>query len=185
MVVSVDTGGPASRRRCGQLAHWRVLQTSLLRTTDQSQPEWLLCPPARDQQPPVPSSGGQESYWPLVYSSEQPLSRRQRWRRPDKQSILIADASQAFFEAKASRPICVELVDEDRSEKDRRLDRVGLLEKSMYGKRDAAVNWQNEVARAMTSLSLKRGQCNSYTHHYRERGIKALIHGDDCLQWKL
>jgi hypothetical protein len=51
-------------------------------------------------------------------------------------TMVIADASRAFFEAKATRDVCVELVDEDKTEDDRKQDRVGWLRLSMYGTRD-------------------------------------------------
>ena len=63
--------------------------------------------------------------------------------------MMINDASRAFFEAKATRPICIELPEEDRTDEDRRLDRVGLLKLSLYGTRDAAMHWQEEVAKEM------------------------------------
>ena len=61
--------------------------------------------------------------------------------------IMINDESRAFFEAPAVRNICVEIPAEDLDEADKRHDRVGHLRMSLYGTRDAAMNWQEEVAR--------------------------------------
>jgi len=93
--------------------------------------------------------------------------------------MLIADVSRAFFEAKARRKICVELVEEDKTVKDKEQDMVGLLELSMYGTRDAAINWQEEVARAMAGWGFRRGRYNPCLYWHRERGLKVLVHGDD------
>ena len=54
--------------------------------------------------------------------------------------MLIADVSRAFFEAAATRNVCVEIVQEDRTPEDDRLDLVGKLDLSMYGTRDAPAN---------------------------------------------
>jgi len=99
--------------------------------------------------------------------------------RTGVRSVLIADVSRAFFEAKARRKLCVELVDEDKTEDDKAEDKVGLLELSMYGTRDAATNWQEEVAKEMRGWGFRRGRYNPCMYWHRERGIKVLIHGDD------
>ena len=61
--------------------------------------------------------------------------------------IMINDVDRAFFEAPAVRQVCVELPDEDLTSSDRSLDRVGHLQMSLYGTRDAAMDWQEEVAK--------------------------------------
>ena len=63
--------------------------------------------------------------------------------------IMVNDVSRAFFEAPAVRKVCVEIPDEDLTAADRRADIVGHLRMSLYGTRDAAMNWQEEVAREM------------------------------------
>ena len=93
--------------------------------------------------------------------------------------MLIADVSRAFFEAKARRKVCVELVDEDRTAQDKEEDMVGLLELSMYGTRDAAINWQEEVARVMIGWGFRRGKYNPCLYWHRQMRTKVLVHGDD------
>ena len=61
--------------------------------------------------------------------------------------MMISDVSRAFFEATARRDICVELVDEDLAPGEKACDLVGHLQLSMYGTRDAAMNWQEEVGK--------------------------------------
>ena len=61
--------------------------------------------------------------------------------------IMINDVSRAFFEAPATRNICVVSPSENKTDMDARHDRVGHLRMSLYGTRDASTNWQEEVAR--------------------------------------
>ena len=75
--------------------------------------------------------------------------------------VMINDVARAFFEAPAVRQVCVELRDEDLSSSDRNLDRVGHLNMSLYGTRDAAMNWQEEVAKEMKRWGLQRGPIQS------------------------
>ena len=96
-----------------------------------------------------------------------------------KKGILIADVSRAFFEADARRKVCVELAPEDRTEKDVEMDMVGLLNKSMYGTRDAAINWQEEVAKSMKAWGFRRGRYNPCVYVHAEMDIKVIVHGDD------
>ena len=64
-------------------------------------------------------------------------------------SLLIADVSRAFFEAPAKRDLCVELPEEALAAGETSLDTVGKLKASLYGTRDASMNWQEEVAKCM------------------------------------
>ena len=74
--------------------------------------------------------------------------------------VLVADVARAFFEAQATRNICVELPEEDKTLEDIHEDRVGWLQMSLYGTRDAARNWQEEVARQMKKWGFRRGVYN-------------------------
>ena len=64
-------------------------------------------------------------------------------------SLLIADVSRAFFEAPAKRDLCVELPEEAWAAGETVTDTVGMLKASMYGTRDASMNWQEEVSKCM------------------------------------
>ena len=50
------------------------------------------------------------------------------------------------------RDSCVEIPKEDKTEADVRHDKVGHLRMSLYGTRDAAMNWAEEVAKDMSRL---------------------------------
>ena len=59
---------------------------------------------------------------------------------------MVNGIARAYFEAPISRTVTVELPDEDKSDGQ---DMVGLLQKSLYGTRDAAINFQREVQKFM------------------------------------
>ena len=54
--------------------------------------------------------------------------------------IMVSDVARAFFEAPMKRTVCVELPQEARV--DGASDDVGLLQKSLYGTRDAAATFK-------------------------------------------
>ena len=93
--------------------------------------------------------------------------------------IMVNDVARAFFEAPAMRNICIKIPKEDMSEADRRHDKVGHLRMSLYGTRDAAMNWQDEVAKEMRKWGFTRGQYNPCLYYHRQRNIRTFLHGDD------
>lgn len=92
---------------------------------------------------------------------------------------MVNDVARAFFEAKATRTNCIELLAEDKTDADVTEDMVGLLNMSLIGTRDAAQNWQEEVAKEMAKWGFKRGIYNPCLYHHERWGLKTLVHGDD------
>ena len=92
---------------------------------------------------------------------------------------MINDVSRAFFEAPATRNICVEIPAEDKTDMDVRHDKVGHLRMSLYGTRDASTNWQEEVAREMNKWGFKRGRYNPCLYFHKERNLRTFLHGGD------
>ena len=74
--------------------------------------------------------------------------------------IMVNDVARAFFEAPAVRNVCVEIPVEDKEDADVKHDQVGHLRMSLYGTRDAAMNWQDEVAPVMVTHGFSRGRYN-------------------------
>merc|ERR1712086_1148632 len=91
--------------------------------------------------------------------------------------IMVNDVARAFFEAKAIRKLCVELPAECAEGCGGH--NVGLLRQSLYGTRDAAMNWQEEVARGMRGWGFSRGQYNPCLYTHAERRVQVFLHGDD------
>ena len=93
--------------------------------------------------------------------------------------LMINDVSRAFFEAPATRNICVELPKEDRTEPDVRHDKVGHLRMSLYGTRDASYNWQEEVAKEMEGWGFRQGKYNPCLYFHEGRRLRTFLHEDD------
>ena len=55
----------------------------------------------------------------------------------------------------------------------------GLLQCSLYGTRDAAKNWEEELAATLSSLKLTRGSACSCVWTDQGVDIVATVHGDD------
>ena len=56
---------------------------------------------------------------------------------------------------------------------------VGELKKSLYGTRDAAANFQDEVKLFLKSLGFIVGRYSTSTFWHAEKDIKTIVHGDD------
>ena len=54
-----------------------------------------------------------------------------------------------------------------------------MLLRSLYGTRDAAMNWQAEVTKAMRSWVFQQGKYNPCLYIDKAKGIEVLVHGDD------
>ena len=89
------------------------------------------------------------------------------------------DVRRAYFYTPARRRVFVELplVDYQLGEK----HMCGLLRYSLYGTRDAAQNWEEELATTLCSLKLTRGRACScvWRGHIKGEHIVATVHGDD------
>ena len=90
--------------------------------------------------------------------------------------IMVNDVARAYLEAKVERSIAIELPDEDKADGQ---DMLGILEMSLYGTRDAALNFQKEVRKFMKSKGFVMRKYNSCTYLNKAKGIKVMVHGDD------
>ena len=97
----------------------------------------------------------------------------------EEKVIMINGVARAFFEAKATRKVCIELPEDDKVLEDVKNDNVGLLKMSLYGTRDAATNWQEEVAKEMISWGFSRGRYNPCRYYHKGTHLKCLVNGDD------
>ena len=91
--------------------------------------------------------------------------------------LMYADVSRAYFYAKAVRPVYVKLPDEDLEEGDEH--RCGRLKMSMYGTRDAALNWSLEYAATLQAAGYVQGKANPCLFHNGSLGVSVMVHGDD------
>ena len=52
---------------------------------------------------------------------------------------------------------------------------------SLYGTRDAAMNWQEEVAKEMSRWGFKRGKYNPCVYWHPQTKLMVMVHGDDFM----
>ena len=58
-------------------------------------------------------------------------------------------------------------------------DVVGRLKLALYGTRDAAMLWQECVAKHLVSIGFRRGKSNPCVYFHAARSLRTLVHGDD------
>ncbi len=99
--------------------------------------------------------------------------QRNKWKSGKKLDFI--DVRRAYFHAKARRTVFIELPEEDQER-----GMCGELDKSMYGTRDAALNWEWEYTEFMTKQGgFKKGRASPCIFKNEEKGMCAVIHGDD------
>ena len=93
--------------------------------------------------------------------------------------VALVDVRRAYFLRSSTRRVFVELPPEDYQPGDEHM--CGLLRYSLYGTRDAAQNWEEELAATLSSLKLTRGSACScvWRGHIKGEDIVATVHGDD------
>ena len=93
--------------------------------------------------------------------------------------LALVDVRRAYFYAPARRKVFVELPREDYQLGDEHM--CGLLRYSLYGTRDAAQNWEEELASTLSGLGLTRRSACPCVWRGRIKGedIVATVHGDD------
>ena len=96
-----------------------------------------------------------------------------------KNKIAYADVSRAYFYAKANRPVYVKLPEEDQEPGDE--NKCGKLLMSMYGTRDAAVNWSSEYTATLLADGYKQGSSNPCLFYHPTTDVAVMVHGDDFI----
>lgn len=91
--------------------------------------------------------------------------------------ILSSDIKRAYFFAKAKRPIFIEIQIEDREPGDE--NKIGRLNLSLYGTRDAAMNWQDEFTGVLVKNGFQRGKASPCNFVNVQRKLCVTVHGDD------
>ena len=81
---------------------------------------------------------------------------------------------RAYFHARAHRKVYVDLPPEDKEE-----GMCGRLNKSMYGTRDAAQNWEKDYIEFMETAGFRRGRASPCVFWHKEKGVRVVVHGDD------
>ena len=104
-------------------------------------------------------------------------SKQSNWD-PGKNFVVMSnDIKRAYFYAPATRPIFVEIPEEDRNEEDDGL--VGQLNLSLYGTRDAALNWSKTYSDFLVSIGFRKGKASPCNFCHSQKAISVTVHGDD------
>ena len=99
--------------------------------------------------------------------------------RTGNKTMLVSDVSRAFFEAAARRKVAVILPDDALEPGENKDDVVGVLKQSLFGTRDAAVNFQREVKAMMENAGLTQLNYNASLYCNSKTGVRVMVHGDD------
>jgi hypothetical protein len=93
--------------------------------------------------------------------------------------LMIVDIRRAYFNAPARRPVFVEIPAEDWEAGDE--DKCAELLASLYGTRDAAKNWSEELRAFFLTLNAHVGKASPCTFLIQRNGkpIRVAVHGDD------
>ena len=86
------------------------------------------------------------------------------------------DVKRAHFYSDATRELYVELPAEAKKPGE---DVVGRLLKSLYGTRDAPLNWELQIRKVMVALGFKQGKSNPCIYFHAGRDLRTVVHGDD------
>ena len=79
--------------------------------------------------------------------------------------------------APATRPIYIAIPEQDREPGDE--NRVGMLNLSLYGTRDAAANWVTAYTAVLTKVGFTVGKYSAQHFHHEQRDLAVSVHGDD------
>ena len=93
-----------------------------------------------------------------------------------RREVIVCDVRRAYFYAKISRDVFIELPEEDPQHGG---NLVGKLRLCLYGTRDAARSWQETLSLHLEGIGFKQGRGHPSVFHHPSRNIKALVHGDD------
>ena len=93
---------------------------------------------------------------------------RQGASDPAENFILMSNVvSRAYFYAPTTRPIYIAIPDEDYEPGDE--TKVARLNLSLYGTRDAAMNWAKTCSEVMVKCVFVTGQASPCNFYHRER----------------
>ena len=90
---------------------------------------------------------------------------------------MATDVKRAYFYAPASRPLFIDIPEEDLEEGDEGM--VGQLQLSLYGTRDAAANWTQCYTDFLKKRGFEQGRASPCNFYHREKELSLTVHGDD------
>ena len=97
--------------------------------------------------------------------------------RKDPFRIVSIDMKRAYFYAPVARPVFIEIPVEDHEIGDE--ERVGKLNLSLYGTRDASQNWAKEYTGFIRGLGFRQGGSSPCNFVHEAYEVHVIVHGDD------
>jgi hypothetical protein len=91
--------------------------------------------------------------------------------------IKVICIKRAYFYAPATRAVYIEMPEEDRVPGDEMM--VGKLNLSLYGTRDAALNWTKSYTELLVRNGFIKGRHSAQNFYHPTKDIALTVHGDD------
>ena len=104
-------------------------------------------------------------------------SRQMHREKGERFLIMSNDVKRAYFYAEAPRPLYIDIPEEDREPGDEGM--VGCLQLSLYGTRDAAMNWAREYTSKLESWGFRKGSSSPCNFYHPAKDVSVTVHGDD------
>jgi len=104
---------------------------------------------------------------------------RKKSKRGLPLKLAFYDISRAHFYGEPVRDIYVELPEEAEEAADK--TKCGLLEKSMYGTRDASQRWQDHYTKLFVGEGYRQGTAPGAIFQNDEDDVSFTVHGDDFM----
>ena len=93
-----------------------------------------------------------------------------------KTKLMVQDVKKAYFYAPATRDVYVELPPERAQ-----TGMCATLHKSLYGTRDAALNWAQACSKVLLGMGIVKGQSSPCSFYHEGWQIRTVVHGYDFL----
>ena len=93
--------------------------------------------------------------------------------------FVTIDIKRAYFYAPATRKMFIKLPAEDCQPREEEM--VGELKLSLYGTRDAAMNWAKQHTEHLNKIGFQKGRASACNFVHESRNIRLKCHGDDFI----
>ena len=87
---------------------------------------------------------------------------------------MVQDVKKAYFYADATRDVYVDLPPERAQP-----GMCAILYKTLYGTRDAALNWAKAYSDVMEKLGFVKGRSSPCSFYHAEWRVRTVVHGND------
>ena len=107
------------------------------------------------------------------------IAASQGKNRPGHHQVMLLDVKKAFLYGNIQRRVYIELPQEDEKREGGQM--MGLLNKAMYGLRDAPQVWQQEVRRILKGMGFIESVTSPCVYVNPQTSVRIVTHVDDFL----